>query len=268
MTRGVSEGWKARIFLRYLVLLDGLRRVPILGAWVRWASVKLLSRDAMAWIEVQHGLAKGLRLKLNPRTGYSYFQGTPEPEVQQALARHLRAGMTVYDIGANIGFFSLLAARLVGNEGRVIAFEADPEVASRLREHIKRNEFSNITVEEKAVWSETGNVRFVRSDRVASPDLGLGHVEPNATAAGWIRVAAVALDDYRCDPGPDVVKCDAEGAEVEVFRGARSLLARKRPMVICELHSDENRRILREELAQLGYDCDVCSENHILAVPR
>ena len=264
-----TEGRVAQMFLRYLSPLGGLRRVPVLSAWARWASARILPRDAMAWVEVQHGPAKGLWLKLNPRTGRDYFQGVVEPEVQQTLAEHLRAGMTVYDIGANIGFFSLLAARLVGNEGRVVAFEADPEVAARLREHAARNGFSSIAVEEKAVWSRTGEVRFARSDPAASPDLGLGHIEMDGTAKNSIGVAAVSLDDYvKHASAPDFVKCDVEGAEVEVVRGAQRLLAGKRPVVLCELHSEENRRTLGEEFSRLGYDSRSCGANHILAIPR
>ena len=128
--------------------------------------------------------------------------------------------MTFYDIGANIGLFSLLAARLVGKEGRVVAFEADPEIAARLREHVARNEFGWITVEEKAVWSEPRTVFFARTDPATSPDRGLGHVV-SASAGDTIQVSAESLDDYTwTQPAPDFLKCDVEGAEVEVFRGA------------------------------------------------
>ena len=115
----------------------------MLGQCVSWAGEKLVPRDSLAWVQVQNGPAKGLWLHLNPRTGKTYFEGSGEPEVQQVLEQHLRAGMTFYDIGANIGLFSLLAARLVGKEGRVVSFEADPEIAARLREHVERNAFGS-----------------------------------------------------------------------------------------------------------------------------
>ncbi len=102
--------------------------------------------------------------------------GTVEPEVQSVLQKHLQPGMTFYDVGANIGFFSLLAAQLVGKQGSVVAFEADPEIASRLRENISRNQKSAISVEEKAVWSSSTPMLFARADASTSPDRGLGHV--------------------------------------------------------------------------------------------
>ena len=263
-----SQGRMAQFLLRYASHLAGLRRVPVLGRCVSWAGAKLVPRDSLAWVQIRNGPAQGLWLHLNPRTGKTYFEGGGEPEVQEALQRHLRAGMTFYDIGANIGFFSLLAARLVGKEGRVVAFEADPEIASRLREHVGRNEFGWITVEEKAVWSEPRTVFFARTDPATSPDRGLGHVV-SASASDTIQVSAESLDDYTwTQPAPGFIKCDVEGAEVEVFRGAQRLLKEERPGIICEMHGEENQRILLEEFSRFGYTCKPCGKNHILALPQ
>ncbi len=263
-----SQGRLAQFLLRYGSPLAGLRRVPVLGACVSWAGAKLVPRESLAWVQVQNGPAKDLWLHLNPRTGQTYFEGGGEPEVQAALQQHLKPGMTFYDIGANIGFFSLLAARIVGQEGHVVAFEADPEVAVRLREHVARNVFGWIAVEEKAVWSEPRTVYFARTDPATSPDRGLGHV----VAAGGddtIQVSAESLDAYTwMQLAPDFLKCDVEGAEVEVFRGASRLLKEKRPGIICEMHSEGNQRILLEEFSQLGYSCKPCGANHILALPQ
>ena len=264
----VSQSRLAQFVLRYASPLAGLRRVPVLGRCVSWAGAKLVPRDSLAWVQVQKGPAQGLWLHLNPRTGNTYFEGGGEPEVQEALQQHLRPGMTFYDIGANIGFFTLLAARLVGKEGRVAAFEADPEIARRLREHVSRNALGWIAVEEKAMWSESSIVFFERIDLATSPDRGLGHVVPEG-AVDTIRVSAVSLDDYtKTQPPPDFLKCDVEGAEVEVFRGAQRLLREKRPGIICEMHSEENHGVLVEELSRLGYTCRPCGTNHVLALPQ
>lgn len=263
-----SQGRLAQFLLRYSAPLAGLRRVPVLGKCVSWAGAKLVPRDSLAWVQVQNGPAEGLWLRLNPRTGRSYFEGGGEPEVQEVLREQLRPGMTFCDVGANIGFFTLLAARIVGKEGRVVAFEADPEVAGRLREHVARNSFGWVAVEEKAVWSEPRTVYFARTDPATSPDRGLGHV----VAAGGcdaIEVSAESLDDYAwTQRAPDFLECDVEGAEVEVFRGAQRLLKEKRPGIICEMHSEENQRVLLEEFSRLGYNCKSCGTNHILALPQ
>jgi FkbM family methyltransferase len=266
----VSAGQErlAQFLLRFGAPLAGLRRLPVLGPCMRWAGAKLVPRNQLTWVQVQSGAAKGLWLHLNPRTGTGYFEGQGEAEVQSVLKEHLKTGMTFYDVGANIGLFSLIAARLVGELGRVVAFEADPEIASRLREHVERNEFRWARVEEKAVWCEAGTVRFARTDPGTSPDRGLGHVAAGG-GAETIEVPAITLDGFaRTEAAPDFIKCDVEGAEVEAFRGAQSLLREKRPKIVCEMHSPENRRTMVEMLEGLGYTCTDCGANHILALPQ
>ncbi|MBZ5527522.1 MAG: hypothetical protein LAN71_06445, partial [Acidobacteriia bacterium] len=88
----------ARLFLRFAAPFAGLRRLPLLGPCLRWASALFVPRDSLTWVQVRSGAAAGLWLRLNPRTGRPNFDGTIEPEVQDALSRHLRAGMTFYDI--------------------------------------------------------------------------------------------------------------------------------------------------------------------------
>lgn len=258
----------AHLFLRYTPAAAGLRRVPVLGSCLSWIGKRVVPGDSLIWVQVRRGLAAGIWLRLNPRTGSDTVEGRGEPEIQNMLREHLAAGMTFYDVGANIGFFSMLAARLVGPSGRVVAFEADPENASRLREHAERNAFSWLTVEQKAVWSESGSVSFARCDPATSPDRGLGSVVPS-DGNGAITVEAVSLDDCTSRfPAPDVVKCDVEGSEVDVFRGAQRVLMEKRPLVVCEMHSDANRRALLEQFSRLGYRCVDCDEHHVLALPQ
>ena len=263
-----SSGRIAQLFLRYATPFAGVRRLPVIGPAVSWLSALIVPRDSLAWMQVQSGPAAGIWVHLNPRTGLQVFEGGGEPEVQAALVKLLRPGMTFYDVGANIGFFSLLAARLVGKTGRVVAFEADPEVAARLREHAVRNEFSWLSVEQKAVCSGTGGVFFQRTDPAKSPDRGLGHVVESGTE-NTIRVEGVSLDDFvKGAQGPDFVKCDVEGAEVDVFRGAERLLRGKRPGILCEMHSNENMRVLREQFAAQNYESTLLDANHVLALPR
>jgi FkbM family methyltransferase len=263
-----SEGRLGRAFLRFAAPFTKLRHFPVIGPGLRWASAKLIPRDTLTWIQVQHGPAQGIWLHLNPRTGRDYFNGDVEPEVQAALRKYLRPGMTVYDIGANIGFFSLLAARLVGATGRVTAFEADPEIVERLRENVVRNQGA-ISVEGKAVWSSSKPVFFARADPAESPDRGLGHVIDNdseRSAPSTIRVETISVDEYvRKSGAPDFIKCDAEGAEVEVFRGAEKLLKERPPLILCEMHGEENRQTLPKLFANHGYRCESCGKNHILA---
>lgn len=259
----------ANLLLRVAPSLSGLRRVPVLGNFLSWTSRKLVPSDALIWVQIQHGPGQGLWIRLNPRTGQNVQKGIGEPQVQKAVVDHLRPGMTFYDLGANIGFFSLMAARLVGPQGRVVSFEADPEIAARLRENLARNQFTQAQVERKAVWSEPGTVSFERVDPNTSPDRGLGHVSTNGSAPDTITVEAVSLDQYTAShPPPDFLKCDVEGAEVAVFQGANRLLAAKRPILLVEMHSPENHRSLLDQFAGHGYRCQSLDDTHVLALPQ
>jgi FkbM family methyltransferase len=258
----------AQLFLRFGPSAARLRTVPFVGPCLRWIGQQVVPRYALTWVQVRQGPAAGIWLRLNPRTGHDVMQGAGETEVQKALYEHLTPGMTFYDVGANIGFFSLLAARLTGPSGRVVAFEADPEIAGRLREHGKRNGFSWLSVEEKAVCAESGASFFLRCDPGTSPDRGLGRVVA-VPGAATIQVQSVSLDDYvQRSPAPDFIKCDVEGAEVEVFQGARRLLTEKRPIVVCEMHGEDKRHTLVAEFSRLGYRCMDCDEHHVLALPQ
>lgn len=265
---GAIEARLAQFVLQHESFVKRVRGLPILGKIASRIGAKVLPPDDLTWVQVQRGPAQGLWLNLHPRTGSLFFLGRGEPEVQEALRCHLKPGMTFYDLGANIGFFTVLAARLVGVHGRVVAFEADPEIAQRLRANKDKNAFDNVTVEEKAVWSQSGPVQFARADLAVTPERGLGHVVA-ATAVDTTLANGVSLDDYsRTAPPPDFLKCDVEGAEVEVFRGAAGLLKEKHPGIICEMHSEQNYHFLLEEFTRLGYKCTPCGPNHLLALPQ
>ncbi|HET7108886.1 MAG TPA: FkbM family methyltransferase [Candidatus Acidoferrum sp.] len=259
----------ANLLLRFAPSLVGLRRVPVLGEFLSWTSRRLVPGDSLVWIRIQHGPCEGLSIRVNPRTGQNVQQGIGEPQVQEALVKNVRPGMTFYDVGANIGFFSLMAARLVGPQGRVVSFEADPEIAARLRENLARNQFTHAQVEEKAVWSEPAVVSFARVDPNTSPDRGLGHVSTNGSTPGTISVDAVSLDQYaQSHAAPDFLKCDVEGAELAVFEGAAKLLSGRRTIFLVEMHSPENHRALLDQFAAHGYRCKALDENHVLALPQ
>jgi FkbM family methyltransferase len=257
----------AKALLTFAAPLKSLRRVPLLGNWLGRVGDKVVPRDTLIWAQIQRGHAAGLWIQVSPRTGKELLHGDGEPEIQDAISSQVKPGMTFYDVGANIGFFSLLAARLTGPTGCVFAFEADPEIASRLRQNAGRNEFGWVSVTEAAVWSEPRSIFFRRSDPRTSPDRGLGHVVEMA-GVDTIGVQAISLDEFaRFAPPPDFIKCDVEGAEMEVFRGARRLLAESRPRILCEVHSDAIRQALLVELSDAQYSCADCGQRHILALP-
>ena len=257
-----------RIFQRHYQSLREMGKLPVVGPVLTWVASRAVPRDSRVWMQVKSGPAEGIWLKLNPRTAAETINGTGERRELEVVRKHLRPGMTFYDVGANIGIFSMMAARIVGSGGQVVAFEADPEIADRLREHARRNLFAWVNIEQKAAWRESGKVMFERADVSVSPDRGVGHVVDSKNER-VVSLDAIALDD--CSPmyrAPDFMKCDVEGAEGEVFQGARLLLATQRPRVLCEIHSERSRQLVLHEFSRSDYVCENCNENHILALPK
>src|SRR5262249_40290100 len=145
---------------------------------------------------------------------------------------------------------------------------AEADIAARRRAKADRNSFSQVVVEQQAVCAESREVYFQRADESLSPDRGLGHIIDRESPV-TIRANGVSLDDYaRNARPPDFIKCDVEGAEVEVFRGAEHLLHEKRPIILCEMHSEENRRSLEATFIGLKYECRMLDQNHLLALPQ
>ena len=260
-----KRNWMAALMLRLPAPVRSFRGVPILGSLIHILSHQTLSADQKVWAQVESGPAKGIWLELNPRTGQNYRLGETERACQAVVAEKVRPGDTFYDLGANIGLFTLLAAQAAGATGKVFSFEPDVQIAERLRRNAARNGLSNITVVEMGVWSASGTVKFISADS-SSPDRGVGRFELDGAAG--IPAPCVSLDDFvQSATAPRGIKCDVEGAEVEVFRGAENLLRAYRPWILCELHSRANNQAWRELVGRLGYSFEVVDENHVLALP-
>lgn len=137
----------------------------------------------------------------------------------------LRPGQTVVDVGANIGYFTLLAAQSVGSEGRVVAVEAHPETYELLRRNVVMNGYhSFVRTWNRAAWSEPGTVQFHKRIRYAAnssvASVGGAGLSELGDAEEAVEVESAPLDDLLAGVGPvDILKVDVEGAELQVFRG-------------------------------------------------
>jgi FkbM family methyltransferase len=135
-----------------------------------------------------------------------------------------------------------------------------------LRRNVARNDLSNVTVIEKGVWSCTGQRKFVVAD-TASPDRGTGRFVTEDTEDA-VLLNCVALDNFAEEhPAPQAIKCDVEGAEVEVLRGAQNLIRLQRPWILAEMHSDATARDWHEFLTRCGYKLERVDTNHVIALP-
>jgi FkbM family methyltransferase len=188
-----------------------------------------------ASVRVCAGALEGASMLVDLSCEKYYWLGTHEEPVQRLLVERLRPGDVVYDIGAHAGFFSLLASRLVSHEGRVVAFEPNPQNATRLRANLAANDATNVDVYEAAVSDACGDAAFVAP---GSPLQGrLAHAGEDAA----IRVETTTIDALVAAgaPAPRLMKIDVEGAEGAAMRGARVTIAAHRPELVIEVHSTE-----------------------------
>jgi len=224
--------------------------------WLRPFGRRIL-RERMWTIE--GGVGAGLKLRLPQNL--DYLSGTSELPVQQALAEQLRPGAVFYDIGANVGFFSLLAARTVGPTGRVCSFEPVAENAAAVRENLRLNRFENASVFELAVGRSSGAAEFLLTDWDGGGSLSSSVVRP-AEPVSRRDVRVVALDDLipaERLPKPDVVKIDVEGVELDVIQGMAKTMAESKPVLLYEVDDgrrnsfDRRWRELDDYVASSGY---------------
>jgi FkbM family methyltransferase len=164
--------------------------------------------------------------------------------------------MVVVDVGAHIGYFALLAAQLVGERGRVFAFEPMPTTYQLLTMNIKANGLKNIIPIQKAVWNKSGTATFtIRPDSLGESFLG-DHGYGKRT-----EVETICLDDFLADFGSrvDFIKMDIEGAEFTALGGMKNILAvNPRLTMITELNPAALRAMGASRQAYLGKLTNLC----------
>ncbi len=149
----------------------------------------------------------------------------------------LRPGMAFIDVGAYHGIYTVIAAKKLGNSGRVVAFEPSPRDRRRLQLHLRYNRIKSVTVEPYALAAGEGKASMTI---VVAGFTNMNSLRPPAIhhPVKQIVVETTTLDEYLNRNHIDkvhLVKIDAEGGEIEILRGADGLLTRQRPLVICEL---------------------------------
>jgi FkbM family methyltransferase len=172
--------------------------------------------------------------------------GTYELAKQERFISAVEPGWTVYDVGANVGYYSVLASNLVGTQGIVHAFEPTPRNLGFLRQHIALNGCSNVNVFEAAVTDYCGTAHF---DNTRSGPTGF------LDDKGPLAVKVLTLDSLLAEgvAGPDCIKMDIEGAEYKALTGAREILAKHHPVIFLATHGREIHEQCLNLLTEFGY---------------
>jgi len=165
----------------------------------------------------------GFKVKRGRTTRFAILTGEFEPITINLIKNEIKKGMRVFDLGANIGLFTLHFSKLVGNEGHVYAFEPDPELFKILQTNVKINELSNVSVLPLAVSNKSGIANF----SLNPTQDGDNRLDSTSRTENIIRVNTITLDGF-CEKNnvkADFIKMDVQGSEPKVFQGMKKLIA-------------------------------------------
>ena len=204
---------------------------------------------------ILRGRSRGKKWIVGSGSGsHSFWLGTFEPKERSIFEHAVRRGNVVFDVGASAGFYTLLGSVLVGESGKVFAFEPLPRNLSSLKSHLRINGITNVVVVEAAVAAQGGTAFFEES-----PNPSMSHL----SVSGNLEVKTVSLDELISRgeiPVPDCIKIDVEGDEVSVFEGAKETLRNHFPAILLATHGRPQHQECRQFLESLGYDVQVLAD--------
>ena len=224
--------------------------------------LRILPRDAT--VPILQGPLKGARWIVGSQR-HAFWLGSYEPAMQNLIAATLKPGDTFYDIGANVGFYSLLAARLVVN-GAVFAFEPLPSNVDFIRQHLALNQANNVNIFPVALSNRTGASYFAVEKTGA-----MGHLDET----GNLTVRCLTLDNLvseeRLAP-PTCIKMDVEGEEARALQGAAECFRRFRPTLFLATHGEKVHAECLELLSSWNYRTTIIDQTigdraELLATP-
>jgi FkbM family methyltransferase len=192
---------------------------------------------------IMQGPMKGKRWIVGSQT-HGMWLGSYEIDKQKAIKNYLKPGQVFYDIGANVGYYSLLASKYVEANGSVVAFEPLPRNLEYLSSHARLNKLSNVTIIPMALSDHSGKDKFSYKEDASSC-----HITPE----GNIEVTVTTLDKLLKEKPmrpPDIIKVDIEGAEVDFLKGAVDTLIAHRPLIFMAIHSPQLFKLLFDTISE------------------
>jgi FkbM family methyltransferase len=210
-----------------------------------------VQRVRLRWVEKFPGVPLPMRLPSgvwwlarNDHVSRPLIQGNFESAESSFIRKFLQPGMTMLDIGAHHGFYTLHASSIVGDAGRVYAFEPSPRERKALLRHVRLNGCKNVRVQALALGAEKKEAEL---HVVEGSQTGCNSLRPPVVLSGTssVPVRVMPLDDWLTEQKigqVDFIKLDVEGGELEVLKGAEALLERRpRPVILAEVQDIRTR---------------------------
>ena len=244
----------------------------------RRANIKYRDEIGHKWVlaELKDGFS--IWLYFGEAVSNWIMKGGYEPDTTKFIMSALKPGGTFIDIGANIGWYTMNAAKYYSQHGgKVVSFEPQPEVGRRLKASVEVNGFGDIvTVHNVALSNAAGAVEMIGTEA----NLGWAQFKPNAAAQAIAKieemdhfsVTACRLDDMSLSfESIDVLKIDVEGAEVLCFQGGGKFLEKHRPLMVSEIHNKKLAGVSGVTgpeyvsfMAKFGYRCEVFEKGELV----
>ena len=200
----------------------------------KYSFIRKVKNYSHSYLQTDHAEVFGNKLFLNKKglaLSISHY-GTYEKLEAKIMEEKIKVGNITVDVGANIGLHTLNMARIVGNTGRVFAFEPDPSNFEILEKNVKINNYQNIILEQKAVGDKHGRTTLYQSDNPGNHRL----FPQTKQAKGEVEVELTSLDKYFIDSNLaekiNFIKIDVEGLEFSVLNGMKNILKNNKKIKI------------------------------------
>ncbi len=209
---------------------------------------------------VLFGPFRGMRWMAHS-AGMGCMAGMYERKPRRIFKNLIKKDDIVFDVGAHVGFYTLLASKCVGNNGRVFSFEPLPRNIFFLKKHVVLNNLKNVEIIEAALSDKEGRFFF---------DTSIDSFQGRISVNGDIKVRSTTLDRLVNDeniPPPDLLKIDVEGEEYNLLRGGEKTLVKHKPKIILSIHSHDLRDKCLFFLKERGYDIEFITPVEFVAKP-
>ena len=199
--------------------------------------IKIIIKKIESNFKSDFAIVQGNKMFLDPGDSLDLsIRGVYGELDTQIVKNEIRPGDVVIDVGANIGYYTLIFAKLVGNMGKVIAFEPEPKNFEILKKNISINKLTNVILEQKIVSNTNKKTKLF----LANSGIVGHHTNPTKNSTNFIEVDSITLDDYlvknNMSKKINFLKIDVEGAEIKVLEGAKTILRNDKIKIFTEFN--------------------------------
>ncbi len=217
------------------------------------------------FVQILEGRLKGLKWGLHA-SEFKCLIGTYESETQEVFEKYIEPNHTVYDIGANVGYFSLFASIITGEMGKVYSFEPIKDNLNMLTKHVDLNNINNVVVYNYAIADCDKNIKFTNSENKSANTYITN--SPMFDSSPVINIQARSLDSLfiedKLSP-PNFIKIDIEGAEYDALKGAQEIIKKYCPVIYISTHENHLKGVeslCKLFLSTLNYELTLINVNH------